>query len=105
MLKQELAPRGVGIPVLQGGEEVKERAMGKPIRWTKRLWKLARGQNAMQNAYRLRETPLLLAYWQTMAQQDMRNSYYGDHLMRPIYQRLNEFKHRKRYGEDDDIAF
>lgn len=23
MLKQELAPRGVGIPVLQGGEEVK----------------------------------------------------------------------------------
>ena len=27
MLKQELAPRGVGIPVLQGGEEVKERAM------------------------------------------------------------------------------
>ena len=78
-----------------------ERAMGKPIRWTKRLWKLARGQNA----YSLRETPLLLAYWQTMAQQDMRNSYYGDALMRPIYQRLNEFKHRKRYGEDDDIAF
>ena len=29
MLKQELAPRGVGIPVLQGGEEVKERAMGE----------------------------------------------------------------------------
>ena len=28
MLKQELAPRGVGIPVLQGEEEVKERAMG-----------------------------------------------------------------------------
>ena len=27
MLKQELAPRGVGIPVLQGEEEVKERAM------------------------------------------------------------------------------
>ena len=101
MLKQELAPRGVGIPVLQGGEEVKERAMGKPIRWTKRLWKLARGQNA----YSLRETPLLRAYWQTMAQQDMRNSYYGDPLMRPIYQRLNQFKHRKRYGEDDDIAF
>ena len=25
MLKQELAPRGVGIPVLQGGEEVKSR--------------------------------------------------------------------------------
>lgn len=82
-----------------------ERAMGKPIRWTKRLWKLARGQNAMQNFYSRRETPLLLAYWQTMAQQDMRNSYYGDPLMRPIYRRLSEFKHRKRYGEDDDIAF
>ena len=52
--------------------------MGKPIRWTKRLWKLARGQNAMQNFYSRRETPLLLAYWQTMAQQDMRNSYCGD---------------------------
>ena len=25
MLKQELAPRGVGIPVLQGEEEVNER--------------------------------------------------------------------------------
>ena len=24
MLKQELAPRGVGIPVLQGGEEVND---------------------------------------------------------------------------------
>ena len=39
-----------------------------------------------------------------MAQQDMRNIYYGDPLMRPIYRRLSEFKHRKRYGEDDVAA-
>ena len=79
--------------------------MGRPIRWTKRLWKVARGQYAMQSFYSRRETPLLLAYGQVMAKQDARNSYHGDPLQRPIYRRLSEYKHRKRHGEDDDFAF
>lgn len=76
--------------------------MARPIRWTKRLWKTARGQDAMVDFYSRRKTPLLLAYWQVMAQQDARNSFHGDPLQRPIYRRLREFKHRKRHGEDDD---
>ena len=35
MLKQELAPRGVGIPVLQGGEEVKD---GLGLNFRRKLW-------------------------------------------------------------------
>jgi len=78
--------------------------MAKPIRWTKRLWKIARGQDAMQNFYSRRETPLLLAYWRILAQQECINSHYGDPLRRPICRRLAEYKDQKS-GEFCDPPF
>ncbi len=75
--------------------------MGRPIRWTKRLWKVARGQDRMVDFYSRRETPLLLAYWQAMAQQNARESFTGDPLAQHIRRRLADYKHRKKHGTDD----
>lgn len=81
--------------------------MGRPIRWTKRLWKLARGQDAWQGYYDRRETPLLLAYWQALAKQEARTKYREDPLSRPLRYRLSEYRYRKQVaaGEIDEIPF
>lgn len=81
--------------------------MGKPIRWTKRLWKMARGQDTWQGYYDRRETPLLLAYWQAKAQMDSLSGYRDDPLQRPLRYRLSDYRYRKQVasGEIDEIPF
>lgn len=79
--------------------------MARPIRWTKRLWKLARGQDRMMNFYSRRETPLLLAYWQAEAAHQAREGYARDPLSIPLYRRLSDHKYRKQRDPDDDAPF
>ena len=81
--------------------------MAKPIRWTKRLWKIARGQDAWQGYYNRRKTPLLLAYWLAKEQMDSLSGYHDDPLLRPLHYRLSDYRYRKQMasGEIDEIPF